>query len=74
VAGAVSPLITLGIDLGEALIPEAVQLYKAIAALHVKYPNLTAAQLQSLVATFQTNIGALDKDTLATTAQIPGGS
>jgi len=64
-----TPIITLGLSLATELIPEVVNLYKAIAALRQK--GVAAADVTALVQSLETNVAALDADTLATLAQIP---
>ena len=68
-AAAISPMITLSLQLATVLAPEVVNLFHAIAALRNK--GLSAADAAALMQQLEANVAALDADTLATLAQIP---
>ena len=63
-----NPIIGLSLQLATVLAPEVVALYKAIAALRSK--GVSAADASTLIASLQTNVAALDADTLQTLSQI----
>src|SRR6185369_3555978 len=73
--GAVVPVtlgaINLGLGLAATLVPEVVDLGKAIAALFQKHPTLTPEEFQDLVNGLAGDIHKTNADTLAELAKIP---